>query len=177
MYNKLYAIDTSKHNSAQTFRFIDTFARIIYPGRGQKTNLGETLKLNETDGMRVLLGVPESWLTDSRQAVIESVWCYAVGAPLRPRRNIWTDEPTWDVVNPNATDALFNPGTMLDTEFIASFGLRSGLWEEIMYVRDITAKTLRADVSEDMLMRAYVGLAAFGFRDPLQFFTTPRRGR
>lgn len=173
MYDKLYAIDTSKSTNKQTLQFLQNFARLIYSGAGGRPKLSVCVDMLESDGLRVLLGVPESWLTDPRQRLIESVWAYTLGLPFRPHPEIWTDQAVWCVTNPRVSaEYPLDSGTTLDADFIASFGLRTGVWEDqVLQSPGIIAKIKRNDISDDMLFRCFMALASFGFREPHHFFT------
>ena len=103
MYKQLIAIDTKSLSFEQAVSFIGNLSRLLYTGTGSSNNFGRQLDVSEVDGLRVLLGVPDSWLMPKRQQVLEMVYAHTFGLTFKAHPEIWTNEPAWSYTNPNAT--------------------------------------------------------------------------
>lgn len=183
MNQKRVAIKTCHLKFAQALSFSSNLSRLIYTGLGSSNTFGRQLGVTEVDGLRALLGVPESWLTPWRQQVLETVYAYTFNLPFKSYPDIWTTEPDWRYTNPNATEATFE-NSVLDLDYIEAFGLRKSIWEkEILYTqlkntgpvsyRDVGGRTASGTKAEERNFRLYMALALFGFPDPRQFFRNP----
>ena len=164
MDQKRIAIITCDLEFEEAVSFSNNLSRLIYSGLGSSNILGRKLDMAKADGLRALLGVPESWLTPWRQQVLETVYAYTFDLALTAHPGIWTTEPDWKYTNPNATNANFEH-SVLDLDYIESFGLRRAIWEkEILYTQ------LKNPRGAEQNFRLYMALALFGFPEPQQFF-------
>ena len=167
MYKKRVAIITCDLEFEEALSFTSNLSRLIYSGLGSSTTFAKELGVTEADGLRALLGMPESWLTPRRQQVLETVYAYTFGLAFKAHPGIWTTEPDWKYTNPNATTANFE-NSVLDLDYIDAFGLRRSIWEkQILYTK------LKNTGTAEQNFRLYMALALFGFPEPQQFFKNP----
>lgn len=167
------AIDASVMDEGQRLAFIETFGRLLYSGTGSTSNFSRQLGVTESDGLRVLVGLPAQDLGEQQRRVFEAIYAYTLGLAPRPRPEIWTAEPGWTPINPRRSEERSIEQCQLDLEFVDSFPIRRSVWEKQILMADLKAiegKIQRGGDLSAANLRLYIALAVFGIRDPSQFF-------
>lgn len=167
----LVAIDSSNLAFDDMARFVQTFGRAVYTGKGAKGAFAEALGVSELTGLKLMLGVERDWLTRPRRLLAEAVWKHAAGLPMNADvGHIWTDAPNWRYLNPNASDYPLEE-SILDLEWMRAIGLRPGVWEkEVLFSAGLFGNVAKGQYTGETNFRWFMALAAAGFPDPNQFF-------
>ncbi len=167
----LVAIDCAGLPFERMARFVQTFARAVYTGKGTKGAFAEALGVSELTGLELMLGVEPNWLTRPRRLLAEAAWKHAGGLPMHADvTHIWTDAPNWHYLNPNASDYPLEE-SILDLDWLRAIGLRPGVWEkEVFFAAGLFGNVAKGQYSGETNFRWFMALAAKGFPDPNQFF-------
>ncbi len=174
MYEKLIYLDSKLFKYIEFKSFIGAFSRILYGGTGAQSQFSKELPVQESDILRLFLGVPNTWLTDKRQRIIEAVLSYTLNLPFDAYPDIWLDKPNWKIKNNKAVIQKDLAGLVLDVKFIDSFGLRQSVWEkEIFFTNGLFRRIEKQRTTVEQNFRLYMALILFGFAEPQQFFTKP----
>lgn len=175
MYQKKIGIDTANISREDVLRFVHAFDVLInHSGPGTKSAFIKGLDVQVADGLRICLGVPEAWLTESRQQVAEAVYSYVFDKPFSFDKSIWTDAPSFTLKNPNRSDDPLLTNSVIDREFMESTGFKLSVWEECILKTNLTSyfnRIANGDSVGDQNYRMLIALAVFGFSEPYEFFT------
>lgn len=175
MYQKKVGIDTASTGKDDVWRFIHAFDVLMsQSGPGSKSAFIKGLDVQATDGLRVCLGVPETWLTEARQQVIEAVYSYVFDRPFSFGHTVWTDTPSFTLKNPNRSDDPLLTHSVIDRDFMMSMGFKLSVWEECILKTNLTSyfnRVVNGDPVGDQNYRMLIALAVFGFSEPYEFFT------
>lgn len=170
----MIAINTHPLKQQDIVHFNRLFSQLLGNGQGSKATLSKSLPLQESDGIRLFLGVPDEWLTDERKRIIEGVYAYAFKQPLPLNINIWKKPDGWTIPNPNAISAGHDMNScMFDFDYIESFGVRlSAIEKEILMAdsKPYLNKANNASSLEQLNLRFFTALILFGFSNPYDFF-------
>lgn len=172
MYKKLISIDVSKWTAEQAAEYVRNVAALFYSGSGTTNTWAKKLPISEEDGLRVLLGVPESWLTEERQRVFEAVYAYTFNLEAGVHSNIWGSESTWHFVNPNPKACnVYNETAVLDLKYLESLGLRLAVWEKNIFISPVTtAAAKKGEAHASSNYRALMALFVLGMPKPANCF-------
>jgi len=172
MYEKLIYLDAKLFKNIEFKSFIGAFSRMLYGNTGAQSQFSKQLPVQESDILRVFLGVPDTWLTDKRQRIIEATLAYTLNLPFDAYPDIWLEKPNWHIKNKKAVIQKDLGDLVLDVKFIDSFGLRQSVWEkEIFFTNGLFTRLQKQCTTKEQNFRLYMALILFGFSEPQQFFT------
>ncbi len=174
MYTKKIGIDTKGMQHRDVVKFIQSFDVLLNNGGpGGKTKFVKALNIEPVDGLRICAGVPESWLTDEKQQIIESLYSYVFDKPFTCQAEIWVDNPQLQNKNQRKSDDPLLSQSIIDCDYMESFGLKLNLWEEYILKVDLTSYHKRVNEGgsvREQNFRLLMALSVFGFNDPYAFF-------
>ncbi|MFA0000417.1 hypothetical protein AB4428_19090 [Vibrio lentus] len=174
MYDKIIAINTEGLDKQDILQFISNFSQLLYSGQGSSNQFSKQLGVKETDGLRVLLGVPDTWMTTERQQIIEAIYAYTFSLPFGAHPEIWTNAPSWSYPNIDAiTSKADMDNSVLDFDYLESFGIRMGQWEKEVLKANLTSYKVKANSGDSLGVnnfRLFMALVLFGFPNPYDFF-------
>lgn len=177
MYKKKIGINTQDMSREDITFFVQAFDELInHSGPGGKSAFIKQLNIGPVDGLRVCLGVPESWLTDERQQVIESVYSYVFDKPFIVRHELWIDNPTFPIKNSKHSADVLLDDCVIDFDFMESLGFKLPVWEEAVLKTSLKSYRQRIDAGnsvKEQNFRMLIALSVFGFSEPYEFFIKP----
>lgn len=172
MYKKRLALTLPAADLTTAAQFTTTLTALFDNGKGRGSNFAAALPLRESDALRVLVGVPDNWLSDERQLLCEAVYNHAFARPFAARPELW-QAPAWQPQNPARVAAPLAE-SVFDEAFAQSLGIRLSVWEKEILIADLGSyrqRQRRGESTADANLRFLIALAMFGFADPWQFFT------
>lgn len=170
---KLFSLNPERFTNLQRLEFVETFGKMLYSGQGSTSNFSRQLGVTEADGLRVLLGVPDIWLTIQRRRLFEAMYSYMAKEPIKQRPDLWVEGGGWVPKNPRRSEGRPLDECRLDFDFVESLGIRRSVWEKEILMTTyqvVSTKYGSGGSTEGVNMRLYMGLALFGFSEPEQFF-------
>lgn len=138
----------------------------VFGLRGRPKKVADKLKITPMFGLKLLLGIPASYLSTQDRQVAEAVYIETYGTVTD---QIWCP-PHWAHKNPEAQPV--NKYPVLDIEYIKSFGLPLTCWEEEVFVSTgIINRSANDILTESEWFRSKIMLRLFGFPETGSFFT------
>lgn len=157
------------HNSADIPRFISAFSEALYAGEGKKPQFLAALDITTDLPLRLLVGVPTKSLTRAHRLVAEGAVSMIFGRTLGDTKGLWSNGRGWAPTNPQRTAAPV-AASRLDRDWMLSLGVPKAIWEnDVLFSKPFSGPS--SDTASSS-MRCFLALAAYGFADPRQFFTS-----
>lgn len=171
MYTKLVGINNENITHKEIISFTHNYARVIFSGKSAANSFSRWLSVNEMDGLKLFLGVPDAWLTVNRQRFAEIIYADLFKLSFGSHPEIWIDEPKIVFPNLNYIEGLKIDEAVLDLDFVDSFGIRKSAWEkEVFFSDSIFTRVKRNTATVESMYKSYLSLAMFGFSNPEHFF-------
>lgn len=156
------------HNHPDIARFIAEFSAALYAGEGKKPRFLSALDISTDLPLRLLVGVPTKVLPRPHRLIAEAAVSMVLGRALGDAKGLWSNARGWAPRNP-ARAAAPLPACRLDREWMLSLGVSRAVWEnEVLFSKAFSEAQPGTAAAT---MRSFMGLAAYGFTDPHQFFT------
>jgi len=160
------------HNHDRLSAFIEGFAEALHAGGGRKPQFLDAIGIDVAFPVRLLVGVPTKALSREQRLVAETYCSMFSGRNFGDCAKLWATGKGWQPKNPGRVPGSIQD-SRLDVDWMLSLGIGRATWERSILISDgAMMRSAKGMVAGSTTLRHLLALAAFGFRDPYQFFTT-----